>query len=181
MVSIIQQPTVAITQQPTNNIFIVNNQQANNIWNFENNWSSGFCNCFEDIHQCNFSSFFLVFIHLKAHIFLALGCFACSCWACFMCSLLVRMKENCCVFCMVPQSLVLMRTKARGTLKIRVCIKFFKVKEYFLSIIYLRVHYSEIFVHLHVFLYALLYRFLMNLNLEAFKCHKIDFEKKKKL
>ena len=39
-----------------------------------------------------------------------------------MCSLLSRMGENCCVALCVPQSLSLMRTKARGTFRIKVYI-----------------------------------------------------------
>ena len=44
-----------VTSQPQpSNILIINNHQpsSNNVWKFENNWHTDFCDCCEDLSQC---------------------------------------------------------------------------------------------------------------------------------
>ncbi len=81
--------------------FVEESNNLEEIWNFENDWHSGLCNCCEDFSTC---------MH------------ALLCWPCFICGLIDDIDESYCISFCVLNNMASMRTKLRSVLRIRVYI-----------------------------------------------------------
>ena len=90
----------------------------------EYEWSTGLCNCCEDMSQCMLKECKLN-EHYSEMLFLSfIGCYAYFCWPCFLGTLAHKINESSVSCCFVPNVLSVYRMKIRSTLKIRVSFIF---------------------------------------------------------
>jgi hypothetical protein len=85
---------------------------------YENLWETELCDFFEDCNECNMKINFKKMAYLINNVFLV--CFAHCCYYCYIYTIFRDMDENILSYIFTPNPLVLIRTKLRAVLRIKV-------------------------------------------------------------